>query len=168
MEKAVPVKRGRRASVPDFAVFSRSSEFPEEVGNLDVYIKSLLCKLLLTKHTVWGSRSGEGQPRCTPAQLVSGVQLCPVFENQESGGRSVPQESLRMEDSSHRGTFTRILPDLLVLTPAVHSRLDHLVVRKLYLWFPPLDSCCVCCEHGELSNCSVPKSARAEPSLWAL
>ena len=102
-------------------------------------LKSLLYKIVIDQlsHTPLGPISGECQPGYTPAQLVSEVELCPVFENQESGGQSVPWERPRI--NHHRVMVTRILPDLLV-----HFHLDHKVVRKLCLWFPPLNSCPVC------------------------
>ena len=72
----------------------RSSEFVEEVRNLVSILKSLLYKIVIDQlsHTLLGPRSGEGQPGYTLAQLVSEVELCPVFENQEIGGQSVPWE----------------------------------------------------------------------------
>lgn len=118
-------------------------------------LKSLLYKIVTDQlsHTPLGPRSGEGQPGYTPAQLVSEVELCPVFENQESGGQSVPPERPRI--NHHRVMVTRILPDLLV-----HFHLDHRwfesFVCGFHLWISVL------CAINVLSWVIV-----LSPSQWA-
>lgn len=83
-------------------------------------LKSLLYKIVIDQlsHTLLGPRSGEGQPGYTLARLVSEVELCPVFENQEIGAR-VSYGEARI--NHHRVWSPGILPDLLV-----HS---HLTTR---------------------------------------
>lgn len=135
---------------------SRSSELVEEVRNLNFYMKSPLTILLLTSYTTCAWAPDLATIKlCIHAQLVPGVQLYPVFENQESWGLECSMGEA--EDRGQLlpcGMLTWILPGLLVLIPAFLLWLQATAVLHLSLDSP---SFCrlgvdVCYEHGHLSS----------------
>lgn len=94
-EKAVPVEKGWML-LPS-RLCSIFADLLNLLRKLEIWVsilKSLLYKIVIDQlsHTLLGPRSGEGQPGYILARLVSEVELCPVFENQEIGGQNVPWE----------------------------------------------------------------------------
>lgn len=116
----------------------------------------LLNVIVQLYHMCLSSRYGDSQIACTHVQLVPGVQLYPVFENQESGGLKCS-----MGEDEDRGQLLPcgmlawILPGLLMLIPVFLLWLQATgSPQDLSLDSP---SFCrlgvdVCYEHGHLSN----------------